>query len=92
MDKEWVYGNDIYTVDYLMEERGKENGEIEYLVKWKRYPKSKATWEPAKNIFDEKHIKKLHEDCFEQMATGATKHSCKLCREYLAEQRAKRPS
>ena len=56
---------DEYIVDELLKKRD-QNGKIQYLVKWRQYPRSQATWEPRSELlrrcqelvdeFDENHI------------------------------------
>ena len=56
---------DEYIVDELLKKRD-QNGKIQYLVKWRQYPRSQATWEPRSELlrrcqelvdeFDESHI------------------------------------
>jgi hypothetical protein len=43
-------GEDIYEVDYIADRRKNKQGEWEYFIKWKNYPESSNTWEPATNI------------------------------------------
>jgi hypothetical protein len=43
--------NDVYEVEYIMDHRGEPN-QFEYKVKWKGYPNSQSTWEPAHNFLD----------------------------------------
>ena len=38
-----------YEVEEIIEKKIKK-GEISYKVKWKGYPLSESTWEPAKNL------------------------------------------
>jgi transposase InsO family protein len=56
--KEEPVDNDkYYVVDKILDQKT-ENGKTYYLVKWKWYPKSQATWEPVENF---KYPKKLGE-------------------------------
>jgi hypothetical protein len=48
---------DVYEVDYIIDHK-ESDGEFEYLVKWKGYDKSEATWEPEKNINDPQPIER----------------------------------
>ncbi|RYP60006.1 hypothetical protein DL770_010090 [Monosporascus sp. CRB-9-2] len=43
--------SDLYEVEKITNSRlNKGKGTVEYLVKWKGYPASQSTWEPAKNL------------------------------------------
>lgn len=44
------YGDDVYYVDKIVDQRKNENDQWEYLVKWTGYPESENTWEPATNV------------------------------------------
>lgn len=44
--------NCTYEVEIVTECRRNQRGELEYLVVWKGYPQSDATWEPAENLAD----------------------------------------
>jgi hypothetical protein len=44
----------FWEVDKVLDRRV-ANGEVQYLVKWKGLPKSKATWEPSDNLCDSAH-------------------------------------
>lgn len=48
-----------YIPEKILKQRT-QKGELQYLIKWKRYPLDKATWEPAKNI--KKDVPNLVED------------------------------
>ena len=44
------FGDDVYYVDKIVDQRKNENDQWEYLVKWTGYPESENTWEPAANV------------------------------------------
>ena len=39
----------FYIPEKILKQRIRQ-GKLQYLIKWKRYPESQATWEPAKII------------------------------------------
>ncbi len=47
----------VYEIDYIMDHE-EEDGQNNYLVKWKGYDKDEATWEPEKNINDPQPIER----------------------------------
>ncbi|KAI3383205.1 hypothetical protein SNEBB_005812 [Seison nebaliae] len=51
---------DVFIVDYIQKKRLRK-GKVEYLVKWKDWPLSDSTWEPAKNIFDYRLIDEFND-------------------------------
>jgi len=51
-----IVTNDVYEVEELQGKRNYKK-KIQYLVKWKGYPKSQNTWEFEENIFDDDLIK-----------------------------------
>jgi hypothetical protein len=48
--------SDIFTVESILDHRG-EPQHFEYRVKWKGYPMSEATWEPAHSFLDTQCIR-----------------------------------
>jgi hypothetical protein len=49
--------DDMYEVDYIMQHR-EVNGKYEYLIKWKGFDKSDATWEPEEHINDPQPVER----------------------------------
>lgn len=45
-----VSGPDIYEVEEILDHRTTNNGQDEYLVKWKGYDHSDNTWEPTEHL------------------------------------------
>ena len=43
--------DDIFVVERILNRRVRENGKIEYSIKWFGYEQIDATWEPEENIF-----------------------------------------
>lgn len=43
--------DDIFVVEEIRQRRVRENGKVEYLIKWFGYEQIDATWEPKENIF-----------------------------------------
>jgi hypothetical protein len=43
-------GDDVYEVDHIVENRQDDQGQWEYLVKWKGYGEEENSWEKAPNI------------------------------------------
>jgi hypothetical protein len=57
-DNESDLFRDKYEVEIIVDHRDTQDGrEKEYLIKWKGYPKSEATWEPRSNIDTDECIK-----------------------------------
>lgn len=53
------YGDNVYAAEKLIDKRKRKNGKIEFLVKWKGWPSSDASWEPIKNILDHRLIEEF---------------------------------
>ncbi len=43
------FAQEEYEVERILQ-RGNVKGAVHYLVKWKNYPQSEATWEPLSNL------------------------------------------
>lgn len=43
-------GEEEYEIEAIRDHRGRPNGSIEYLIKWKGYPESDNTWEPEVRV------------------------------------------
>ena len=48
-------GEELFSVEKILDKRIKKGGGIEYLIKWLNYPESENTWEPESNLDLEKH-------------------------------------
>src|SRR5258707_1007108 len=57
-----IQGTEEYEVEHLINHRcqGKSR-QLQYFVKWKGYPESNSTWEPAQNIHAPDLLKKYHQ-------------------------------
>src|SRR5258707_10393540 len=57
-----IQGTEEYEVEHLVNHRrhGKSRT-LQYFVKWKGYPESDNTWEPAQNIHAPELLKKYHQ-------------------------------
>lgn len=53
-------GDDHFIVEKILDKRIKNN-KIEYLIKWKNYPKHQSTWEPIENLDGSKKLLKEFE-------------------------------
>jgi len=51
-----VEGEETFEIDEILDDRNEENEEQEYLVKWKGYDESEATWEVIENFDDYKCV------------------------------------
>lgn len=56
-DKQSELSDGLYDVETILDKRQSQEGLVEYYVKWKNYPNSSNTWEPAENIFSEDLIR-----------------------------------
>lgn len=56
MEIDFSSGDNIYEVERILKKRRHPSKGVEYFVKWKHFPNSANTWEPACN-FPEKLIK-----------------------------------
>uniref|UniRef100_A0AC34Q3X9 Chromo domain-containing protein n=1 Tax=Panagrolaimus sp. JU765 TaxID=591449 RepID=A0AC34Q3X9_9BILA len=66
---------DIFTVEKILDKREKNDGSVEYLIKWKGYDDPKDdTWEPADNCKCPKLIQKFEQE-YEKQAEGSDSSS-----------------
>ena len=43
-------GEELYSVEKILDKRIRKGGRAEYLIKWLNYPESENTWEPENNL------------------------------------------
>lgn len=72
---------EVYTVESILKKRILQNGSILYLLKWKDYPESDATWEPIENLECEDLIKEFEKkddpDKVEDLSVNKSKSATK---------------
>jgi hypothetical protein len=74
-EPEEIEGPEVYEAEEIRKMR-KENGRKEYLVKWKNYPESENTWEPAKHLANaQRLLKNFHQRYPHQKGHQRTQNS-----------------
>jgi histone-lysine N-methyltransferase SUV39H len=72
VDPELQEGEEVYEVEKIVDHRKDQNGGIQYLVKWKGWPKESNTWEPEENLTNCKQILKNYFAKFKVQGGGST--------------------
>ncbi|CAF0809298.1 unnamed protein product [Didymodactylos carnosus] len=67
-------GGEQYEIERIVDKRFR-NGRLEYLIKWRDYPESQNTWEPASNIEPDEERELLSEYEATTKPTGSLKPS-----------------
>ena len=52
---------DVYEIEKIVRHRGKGD-RTQYLIKWRGYPASQNSWEPASNILNKEVLRKYHQE------------------------------
>jgi hypothetical protein len=52
--------NELYEIRQILSHRIKRNGDREYLIWWKGYPREEATWEPGSSIKSNDYLRRYN--------------------------------
>jgi len=57
-----VEGQEEWEVEKVLDSRRRgRNKQLQYLLKWKGYPKAENTWENKENVFAQELLKEFHQ-------------------------------